>query len=211
MKKFWTFIVLSWAILLSVSAQDVVYRSLKDFLVGKCDTVTTLSLERRSKTQVMMTGGAEYKLSASETELKSNFMRNRCSIARYQGKYYVNCKKLSYKKLKFGPWYAQAIMVDSMLYFAAIPLGSVVAGSEGMDVKLGGTVGDALAASGQVSRRVCYRLNPKASVVEFMSCENMAQLLNRHPELLEAYLKEVDNETATVTLKYLQQLHESKE
>ncbi len=211
MRKFWLLIGLSWAMLLPVSAQGVVARSIKDFLAGKCDTVTTLKQERRSKSQVLMTGGADYKFSASETELKPKFLRNRCGIVRYEGKLYVNCKKLRYKKLKFGNWYAPAVVVDSMIYFVAVPLGSVVAGSESMDVKLGGTVGDAIAASNQVSRRVCYRLDPQTHVVEFMSCENMAQLLDRHPELLSAYLKEVDNETSFITLKYLEQLRELKE
>lgn len=209
MKKLWILWCLSVAAFLQMSAQDMVYRNLKEFLAGKGDIVTTLKLERRSKSQVMMTGGADYKLSASETELKPKFLRNRCGIVRYEGKLYINCKKLRYKKLQFGNWYAPAFLLRDEIYFVAVPLGSVVAGDEAMEVKLGGTVGDAIAAASLLGRRVCYQVDPHTGEVDFIGKSAMEDMLKSSPELLNAYLKEDNNESAEVTTKYLLKLNSS--
>ncbi len=208
MKKLLFLVCMSMGALLPTSAQDMVYRNLKDFLVGKGDTVTTLKLERRSRSQVMMTGGADYKLTASEAELRPKFLRSRCAIARYEDKLYVNCKKLRYKKLQFGSWYAPAFLLRGNIYFAAIPLGSVAAGNEAMEVKLGGTVGDAIAASSLVTRRVCYAIDPLTGEVDFIGKDNMMILLKDSPDLLKSYLNEENCESAEVTTKYLFQLKE---
>ncbi len=193
-------------VLMPVSAQNIVYRNLKDFWAEKGDTVTTMKLERRSKSQVMMTGGADYKLSVGETELKPKFLRNRCGIVRYDGKLYINCKKLRYNKLQFGNWYAPAFVLGEKIYFEAVPLGSVAAGGETMDVKLGGTVGDAIAAASLVTRRVCYEVDPMTGIVDFVGKDKMELLLKEYPDMMQEYLKEENNESAEITTKYLLQL-----
>ena len=54
----------------------------------------------------------------------------------------MNCRKLRYKKLRFGAWYAPAVQLGKNIYFCAMPLGSVIGGNfvEEDDVKLGGNI-----------------------------------------------------------------------
>ena len=83
------------------------------------------------------------------------YLKNRCFAVQVDTLLYVNCKKLRYKRLRFGAWYAPAMWLNGNIFFYAIPLGSVAASSSvTMDVTLGGTLGDAIAASGLVSKRL---------------------------------------------------------
>ena len=73
------------------------------------------------------------------------------------------------------------------------------------DVKLGGNIGDALAASSLVTKRVCYELNGETGEVDFLGKDKMLQLLKNYPELKQAYLK-ADSQEAKHTFKYLLEL-----
>ena len=88
-----------------------------------------------------------------------------------------------------------------------MPLGSVIGGNfvEEDDVKLGGNIGDALAASSLVTKRVCYELNGETGKVDFLGKDKMLQLLKNYPELKQAYLKD-DSQEAKHTFKYLLEL-----
>ena len=124
-----------------------------------------------------------------------------------KGNLYLNCRKLRYKKLRFGAWYAPAVQLGKNIYFCAMPLGSVIGGNfvEEDDVKLGGNIGDALAASSLVTKRVCYELNGETGKVDFLGKDRMLQLLKNYPELKQAYLKD-DSQEAKHTFKYLLEL-----
>ena len=120
---------------------------------------------------------------------------------------YVNCKKVRYKRFRFGGWYAPATWIRGKIYFYAQPVGSVAASTtQPADAtKLGGDVGTAIAASGLVNARVYYELNPETGKVEFVGKDKMLQLLKNEPELLNAFLQE-SSESAEVTGKYLLRL-----
>ena len=116
-------------------------------------------------------------------------------------------KELCDQKLRFGAWYAPAVQLGKNIYFCAMPLGSVIGGNfvEEDDVKLGGNIGDALAASSLVTKRVCYELNGETGKVDFLGKDKMLQLLKNYPELKQAYLKD-DSQEAKHTFKYLLEL-----
>lgn len=189
-----------------MTAQNVVYSNLKAYLAQDGDTLATLKVERRSKNQIVLTGGADYKLSVDNSESSSKYLKNRCLLASVDTSLYINCKKLRYKKLRFGHWYAPAMPLNGNLYFSAMPLGTAVAGSSvTMNVTLGGTLGDALAASGLVTKRVYYEIDTAAGKLTFVGRDRMIQLLAAYPEWREEYLRE-ESESAEVTGKYLQRL-----
>ena len=128
-----------------------------------------------------------------------------------KGNLYLNCRKLRYKKLRFGAWYAPAVQLGKNIYFCAMPLGAVIGGNfvEEDDVKLGGNIGDALAASSLVTKRVCYELNGETGKVDFLGEDRMLQLLKNYPELKQAYLKD-DSQEAKHTFKYLLELQNNQ-
>ena len=189
-----------------LNAQVVVYSSLKDFAAQRGDTLAAINVEKRAKNQIMLSGGADYKLSVDDNEPLSKYLKKRCFLVKVDSTLYVSCRKLRYKKLQFGAWYAPAMLLNGSIYFSAIPLGTVAAGSStNMSVTLGGTLGDAIAASGQVSKRVYYEIDGITGRVDFVGKEKMLHLLTRYPALKEAYIEE-SSESAEVTGNYLRQL-----
>lgn len=205
MKKLWIILLLTFA-WLPVAAQSIVYSSLKAFLAQEGDTIVGLKVEKRTKNLIVMTGGADYKLSVDNSNAACKYLKNRCYLAKSDGALYINCKRLRYKKLRFGAWYAPALQVKGNLYFSAMPLGSVAAGSSAtMDVMLGGRFGDALAASGQVTKRVYYEIDAATGKVSFVGKDQMLALLNGFPEWETAYLNR-NGESAEVIGEYLRLL-----
>lgn len=193
-------------------AQNIIYSNLKELLAQHGDTVATLSIEKRSRNQIVLTGGADYRIIADNDESMDRLLKKRCFAVRSaEGDLYINCRKLRYKKLRFGGWYAPAVQLGNNIYFCAVPLGSVIGGNfvEDDDVKLGGNVGDALAASSLVAKRVCYELNGETGKVDFLGKDKMLQLLENHPDLKQAYLKK-DSQEAKYTFKYLLKLRDEQ-
>lgn len=206
MKKICFLLLLSWVVT-EISAQDIVYANLKDYLANEGDTVATLKVEKRTKNHLLMTGGADYKISAgADNQSLCRYLKKRCYAVRVDSCLYVNCKKLRYNKFRFGGWYAPALQLNGKIYFSAVPLGSVAAGPDAtMDVMLGGKFGDAIAASALIFKRVYYEIDSQTGRVDFVDKEKMRVLLAAYPEWLKEYEGE-DSESAKVTGKYLQRL-----
>lgn len=205
MKKLCFLLLMSWVVM-DVTAQNVVYSNLKGLLACEGDTVASLKVEKRTKNHILMTGGADYKISAGPDDSMCKYLKSRCYAVQADTSLYVNCKRLRYKKFRFGGWYAPALRIGDHIYFCAIPLGSVAAGSDAtMDVMLGGQFGDAIAASALISKRVYYEIDPETNKVGFVGKERMGELLGGHPDWKAAYLNE-NSESAKVTDKYLRLL-----
>ena len=143
-------------------AQQVVYRSLKDLVAGRGDTLSTLKVEKRSKQQICLLGGADYRITAKNNSGFCHYLKSRCYAVQVDTALYINCKKVHYKHFRFGSWYASAMWVKGKIYFCAQPVGSIAASAVDFsdDTKLGGDVGTAIASSGLVNLRVVYELDP---------------------------------------------------
>lgn len=198
---------------LPLIAQNIAYSNLKQLLAQDGDTLAVLCVEKRSRNQIVLTGGADYRLTVDNNESLCRRLKKRYFAVRSEkGDLYVNCRKLRYKKLRFGAWYAPAVQLGKCIYFCAMPLGSVVGGNfvEEDDVRLGGNIGDALAASSLVAKRVCYELESETGKIEFVGKDKMVQLLDKYPEWKQAYLK-TDSQEAKDTFGYLLKLRDKRD
>ena len=206
MKRGWVLGLLA-LLVLPCSAQQIMYSNLKELVEGRGDTVTILKVEKRSKNQIYLMGGADYRIEAKDNSGLCRYLKSRCYAVRMDTSLYVNCKKMRYKRYRFGGWYAPAMWVKGRIYFCAQPVGQTAASTATPPdaTKLGGEVGDAINASGLVFARVYYELNPETGRSEFVGREKMLELLADYPELKEAFEKET-NESAEVVGKYLRQL-----
>lgn len=212
MKKVFVLCMLMIAVSLTVDAQNIVYYNLKELLAQDGDTIPALRVEKRTRSQILLSGGADYRMTVRNNESLCRRLKKRCYAVRSDdGHLFLNCRKLHYKKLRFGAWYAPAVQLGKSIYFCAMPLGSVIGGDfvDEDDVRLGGNIGDALAASSLVTKRVCYELDVATGKIEFLDKEKMLQLLDKHPEWKEAYLKE-DSREAKHTFKYLLMLRDEQ-
>lgn len=188
-------------------AQQVMYASLKDFIEAKGDTVTILQVQKRTRNQINLMGGADYRISADDNTSMGRYLKRRCFAVQIDSALYVNCKKMRYKNFRLGNWYAKALYVNGTIFYSAQPVGQVATDNIVPDhtPKLGGEVGDAIQASGLTDERVYYELNMETGRSEFVGRERMLQLLAAKPELKKIFEKETSENAATIE-PYLIQL-----
>lgn len=200
MKRLISILILLSFCLLQGKAQQVLFSNLKNLLEVRGDTVSTLHVERRSKKQIYLMGGADFKIEARGNEGLSKYIKRRCYAIQVDSILYLNCRKMHYKRYRFGAWYAQALRINGHVFYKAQPLGQV-ASSTMVDeeaTKLGGEVGDAINASGMVTQRVYYELDLTTGYSNFVGKERMAELLTGHPQWIEALQKERSEEAAVI-------------
>lgn len=193
------------------SAQQIMYSNLRELVEDRGDVVSILKVTKRTKNQIFLTGGGDYRIEALGNSGMSRYLKRRCYAVRIDSSLYVNCKKMRYKRFRLGGWYAPAMWVGGKIYYTAQPVGQVAASTATPPdaVKLGGEVGDAIAASGLANERVYYELDPETGRSAFVGKERMAELLQAHPEWLEQ-LQQETSESAEVMGKYLRLLSGSR-
>lgn len=207
MKKFSISLFLFLLGILSSHAQQVMFASLNDLAEGKGDTVTILQVQKRTKNQINLMGGADYRISADDNTSMGRYLKRRCFAVQIDTTLYVNCKKMRYKKFRLGNWYAKALWVNGTVFYAAQPVGQVATDKIVPEhtPKLGGEVGDAIQASGLTDERVYYELNMETGRSEFVGRERMLQLLAGKPELKKQFEQETSENASTIE-PYLFQL-----
>lgn len=207
MKRFGLFAICILFPLLSCMAQQIMYGSLKELVEERGDTVTTLKVEKRTRNQIYLLGGADYRVTAIDNPGLCKYLKSRCYAVRIDTALYVNCKKMRYRRYRFGNWYARATWVRGRIYYCAQPVGQAAASTTAPAdaTKLGGQVGDAIAASGLVNARVYYELDPETGRSIFVGKARMTELLDGHPDLQEALARETSEEAGVIG-KYLSQL-----
>lgn len=93
---------------LPCEAQQIMYANLRELVEYEGDTVTTLRVERRSRNQILLMGGGDYRIEADENRGLNRYLRKRCYAVRIDTALYVNCRKMRYKRYRFGNCYAAA-------------------------------------------------------------------------------------------------------
>ncbi len=207
MKRCWLFGILAIFFDVYATSQQVAFSSLKNLVIGRGDTLTILKVEKRSKNQIYLTGGGDYRIIAENNSGLCRYLKSRCYAVKLDTMLYVNCKKVRYKRFRFGSWFAPAMCVKNKIYFCAQPVGAVAASRATPTdaTKLGGDVGIAIASSGLVYARVFYEIDPSTGKVDFVGKDKMMQLLDGNTELQDAFSKE-NGETAGIIGKYLRRL-----
>ena len=188
-------------------AQQVIYANLHELVAQEGDTVTTLRVEKRSKNKILLLSGGDYRIEAKDNSSLSRYLRKRCYAVRVDSALYVNCRKMRYKRYRFGSYFAPAFQIGEHVYFCAQPVGQAASSTSTRPgaPRLGGDVGNAIAASALINARVFYEINPRNGRAEFVSKEKMMSLLGDYPHLQERLQRET-SEGASVMGYYLMEL-----
>ena len=67
---------------LPCEAQQIMYANLRELVECEGDTVTTLRVERRSRNQILLMGGGDYRIEAVENRGLNRYLRKRCYAVR---------------------------------------------------------------------------------------------------------------------------------
>ncbi|MDL2213348.1 hypothetical protein LJC29_05210, partial [Bacteroides sp. OttesenSCG-928-N06] len=193
------------ALALSVKGQSIMYHHLKDFVTNSGDTIALpakLYIEKRSRAHQLTQAGGDRRISSNRDIIKNRLKRY--YAVQVDENLYVNCRRLKIKKFKFGKFYAPAMLVKDKIYFSAVPIGPAAVAVVDREIGMG-AIGEAIASSSAISKRVYYDIDMETGKVNFVGKERMTELLTGYPDLLEAYLLE-NNEEAKVTGRYLREL-----
>jgi hypothetical protein len=92
MKKGCILCLLISVISLPLIAQNIIYSNLKELLTQHGDTTDVLRVEKRSRNQIVLTGGADYRITAGDDESMCRRLKKRCFAVRDEkGNLYLNC------------------------------------------------------------------------------------------------------------------------
>ena len=98
MKKGCILCLLISVISLPLIAQNIIYSNLKELLAQHGDTTAVLRVEKRSRNQIVLTGGADYRITAGDDESMCRRLKKRCFAVRDEkGDLYLNCRNLRYE------------------------------------------------------------------------------------------------------------------
>lgn len=176
------------------------YNSITDLLNGTYDTTLSVIVEKRTKNQIFMSGGADYKIYNGDKET-DKLIKTKIYAIEVNDSLYVNCRKLKFKKHVIGAWFAPAIVCQGKVYFYAISVGPSAAVAFGV-------IGGAVQAANEASSRVYYEMDPAMKELDKVGSEKMMILLKDYPELLEQYKKEALKEHIEIVHKYLQKINQ---
>ena len=97
-----------------VSAQYIVYSNLKSLLAQEGDSIPYLEVEKRSKNQITLQGGADYRIYHPDNKSLCHYLKRRPYAVMADSSLYINCKRIHYKRLRFGQLYAPAFVMTGI-------------------------------------------------------------------------------------------------
>ena len=116
MKRYW--LLGFWALIMTLpaAAQQIMYANLRGLVENRGDTVSTLKVEKRTKNQIFLMGGADYRIASDNNPGLCKYLKSRCYAVQIDTSLYVNCKKMRYKRYRLGLWNAPAMSVKAKVY-----------------------------------------------------------------------------------------------
>lgn len=207
-KRFSFALLLLMVAMLTVVGQTRYCLSYEDFKNDKWVTLEdTATIEERTNSQKLWSGGGNFKFTTKNKET-DKLLKKEARFIIYEGKMYVNLRKLRAEGITFGSHYAQAYRYaeDKVCFIAPRKTSNaVIIGS-----MLGGAIGGAIAVSADLNENpeVCYIMDSNEKKVKQIKAKEVSALLAESPlgpGLYEAYDKE-SKESAEVIIRQLKKL-----
>jgi len=193
MKKGILFILLVGIIIIPVKAQrnypKGIYLNLNELNLMKPSADYDIIVEERTKGDIVMYGGNDYKLTSYDNSIKKRYLKKEV-FAYSDGKnLFLNCFPL---KLYSG--YTK-ILNDGNKYFI---FKASISQDQDLSYMFGG-VGGAM----QATKRYLYAYDKATKTVIPITTNTLKKLLKNNQNLLDDYLSEQNKENEEIQLKYL--------
>ena len=159
--------------------------SYADYRQNAWQPIEQLDMHYRSGMTSLWWGGASFmpKTNNSKTakilEKKARFIVHHDSL-------YINCRHLSYERIRLGNWYAPAFVFDRH-YFVLIALNYEALRHSSQTAYMFGIIGAAIAAASSKDDYICYFYNPLSETIEPIDQLFMEKLFIDAPELEAEY------------------------
>ncbi len=207
-KRIFLVLALVTAALATTMAQTRYCLSYEDFKNDKwINLEDSVWMEGRTKSQKFWSGGGNFKFTTGNKDT-DELLKKEARLIIYEGKMYVNLRKLRAKGITFGNHYAQAYRYaeDKVCFIAPRKTSNAVI----MGGMLGGAIGGAIAVSADLNENpeVCYIMDSNEKKVKQIKAKEMSALLAEStlgPGLYETYDK-ASKESAEVVIRQLKKL-----
>lgn len=184
-----------------------VYMSFAEILSKSPSVSVELEIERRTKGDIKMNGGNDYKLFKSDKSIKKKTIKNKYYAYSDGDSLYINC--IHYK---IQPWYTP-VLSDGRFF--------VIRGGISIDTKtqkeqldnqaqLGymfGAIGGAFQGAKLAMLRFIYVIDKESNQITTVSSDYLKKLLSETPELLTQYEAEDEQLDQKIFVKYLRLLN----
>ena len=162
-----------------------------------------LTIERRTKSDIKMNGGNDYKLISADKSIKRKVLKREIVAYSTGDSLFIN--GLPYK---LQTWYSKIISDGKYFVFTAgIPMDKTMHTKE---MKLGmafGAIGGGIAGASLAMKRFLYILEKETNKIIMIDTEVMTELLTEYPELLDKYNLEGEKIEIPTQIEYLKILN----
>ena len=185
-KMFCTLSLLFICVFLS-TAQNKYCLSYSNLINDEWVSAPSLSLDVRSNTDKMWSGGADFKSITSDSDL-DKIINHEARFVVCDDSLYVNCRPLKYQNTSLGNGYAQGfIFNDDKVCFVGAKVGQSTpkkTKGAGVTFSIGGRK---IETSLTDKKTACYVIDSNSNKVQCIDSKYMKELLKSHPDLLKQY------------------------
>lgn len=192
--------LLSTTFLVNAQISTELFKSLDDFKNSNPITDTTIKIEKRTKNQIFMSGGNDFKFYSPDKTLNKELKREYFAVKRNDS-LFINCFQL-----QLGFWYAYAEKIGDKLFFTgAITMNKEQQEKLALTSYVLGPIGGGISAGKLALLRFYYTMNLNSGETTYLSKEKMIDLISIFPELVEKYKTEIEPENIETQKKYIQE------
>lgn len=179
------------------------YMSLEELKAKTPNESLDLTVERRTKSDIKMNGGNDYRLISADKAIKGKILKKEILAYSTGDSLFIN--GLPYK---LQTWYSKMISDGKYFVFTAgIPMDKTMQTKE---MQLGmsfGAIGGSIAGASLAMKRFLYILDKETNKVKMIDTEVMSELLREYPELLDQYHSESEKDKIPTQIEYLKILN----
>lgn len=162
-----------------------------------------LTIERRTKSDIKMNGGNDYKLITADKSIKRKVLKREIVAYSTGDSLFIN--GLPYK---LQTWYSKIISDGKYFVFTAgIPMDKTMQTKEMQAGMAFGAIGGGIAGASLAMKRFLYILEKETNKVIMIDTEVMTELLTEYPELLDKYNLEGEKIEIPTQIEYLKILN----
>ncbi len=165
------------------------------------------AIEKRSKTDIAMNGGNDYKLDSPDNTIKRKVLKKEIFAYSSGDTLYINCSKY-----RLQNWYANVISDGKYFVFmAGIPMDPAMQSKKlKEDIQMSmqfGAVAGAFAGAELAKLRFLYIVDKETNEVKMVDPEVMNNVLKDYPDLYTKYNTETKKDDREVQIEFLKQVN----
>ncbi len=163
-----------------------------------------LDVIKRTKSNIKMVGGNDYKLISKDKSVKNKFIKQKIWAYSLGDTLFLNCFQY-----KVQPWYSCIISDGDYLVFR----GGLSQNSKEQkkQMQMGfyfGAIGGAIAGAKLALLRFLYVIDKNTNEISTVSPGSLREILEGNDKLLDQYNNETDKESESTLLKYIKLVNE---